>query len=622
MVKKEIKLAIDALFLGPKSENMKFFKESLDELINEHTYWRKDFHPEDDPIISLDEVEQKAYQNTKQKIMEALDKLSSRLRSTSMPWHSPRYLGHMNADILMPSILGYVAAMLYNPNNVAYEASTATSPMELEVGLDFARLMGFDTEKAWGHICTDGSVANFQGIWYARNLKSIPFAVQKVRPELVKGMSDWELANMKTYEILDLADKVKDVWDDIRDNSVRGIGVEPEKLGKWIVPQSKHYSWVKAGDIVGIGLNNVVEIKVDEHFRQDMDVLEETINKLIEKKIPIMGVVGVVGSTEEGAVDPIHKIVELRNKLEKEKGVSFYIHTDAAYGGYARSIFLDEDYRFIPYKNLKALLHKEGILNKDGIDWPDENVYNAYKAVSETDSVTIDPHKMGYVPYAAGGFVVRDKRILDVASFFAAYVFEKGTNVPSLLGSYIIEGSKAGATAAAVWVAHQVLPLNITGYGKLIGSSIEGAQRLYAKMQTVKEFEINGTKMRLEVLVPPDFNMVDFAFNFDGNTNLKKMNQLNLDIYNLSSYVSGPVLKNDFITSHTDFTYDEYGDAPVILAKKLGIPEEEWNKMHQLRVMRASVMTPYFMRDVVFEDYWDDYIESMKRKLSELIKKY
>jgi len=87
----------------------------------------------------------------------------------------------------MSATLGYIAAMLYNPNNCAYEASTATTPMELEVGKDFARLMGFDTDIAWGHICTDGTVANMEALWYARNLSSIPFAVNKFVQNLSKG---------------------------------------------------------------------------------------------------------------------------------------------------------------------------------------------------------------------------------------------------------------------------------------------------------------------------------------------------------------------------------------------------------------------------------------------------
>ncbi len=37
----------------------------------------------------------------------------------------------------------------------------------------------------------------------------------------------------------------------------------------------------------------------------------------------------------------------------------------------------------------------------------DKEVYEGFRAISEADSVTIDPHKMGYVPYAAGGIVIK-----------------------------------------------------------------------------------------------------------------------------------------------------------------------------------------------------------------------
>ena len=615
------KIDINGLFLGPKSENGKFFLEQLNEIVNEHLFWRKDFHPEDDPVISIKEQNEQSFQEVQETTTNVLRKLCAKLKLTSMPWHSPRYLGHMNSDILMSATLGYIAAMLYNPNNCAYEASTATTPMELEVGKDFARLMGFDTDVAWGHICTDGTVANMEALWYARNISSIPFAVKKIRPKLVEGMSDWELSNMKIADILDLVDKVQDVWDEVRDCSVRGTGVNEAQLGKWIVPETKHLSWVKGVDVLGIGLNNEINIQVDKHFRMDIDILEQTIEELAAKKIPVLGVVGVIGSTEEGAVDHFDRIIALRKKFEK-KGISFYVHADCAYGGYARSIFLDEDDNFMPYNSLKVRLHKLNIINQDELDWPSQDVYNAFEAISQADSVTIDPHKMGYVPYAAGGIAIRDKRMLDAISFFAAYIFEKGTDVPSLLGSYILEGSKAGATAAGVWAAHHVLPLNITGYGRLIGASIEGAQRLYDLAQTVEHFEINGTKLKFETLIRPDFNMVDFAFNIEGNKDLEKMNQLNLDLYNLSSYVSGPVYKDDFITSHTKLDYEDYKDAPRELAGRLGIPKEEWDKVHSLRVMRACVLTPYFMNDKVTENYWQKYVESMKGKLEELIPKF
>ena len=54
--------------------------------------------------------------------------------------------------------------------NVAYESSPATSQMEEEVGMEFAKLMSY--KDGWGHIVADGSLANLEGLWYARNIKS------------------------------------------------------------------------------------------------------------------------------------------------------------------------------------------------------------------------------------------------------------------------------------------------------------------------------------------------------------------------------------------------------------------------------------------------------------------
>ena len=202
---------------------------------------------------------------------------------------------------------------------------------------------------------------------------------------------------MKVSDILDLAEKVQDVWNTIRDESVRGKGCNSAQLGKWIVPQTKHYSWVKAADLFGIGIGNMIDIQVDENYRMDINVIEKTINELIDKKIPILGVVSVIGTTEEGAVDHLDKVVALRNKIEKEKGVSFYIHGDAAYGGYARTIFLDANQKFILYSDLRKRLISDGIF-VDDINWPSHDLYNFYKALAEASSVKIDTPKTGYVP--------------------------------------------------------------------------------------------------------------------------------------------------------------------------------------------------------------------------------
>ncbi len=607
-------LNLKALFIGDKGENGDFYKEQLNKKINEHIGWRQNYIPSDLEAITEQDKEKPNFIATKEHIIGVLDDLSQRMRSGSIPWQSAgRYWGHMNSETLMPSLLAYNYAMLWNSNNVALESSMATSQMEAEVGEDFAKLFGF--KDGWGHIVADGSLANLEGLWYARCIKSIPLALKEVYPEKVADKSEWELLNMSVEEILDIVGKLSaNEMDAVKAASSRS-GKFISKLGKWIVPQTKHYSWVKALDISGVGLDQMISIPVQSNYRMNVEKLEEAIRDLIEKKIPILGVVAVVGSTEEGAVDNVDKIVALREQLKKE-GTYFYLHVDAAYGGYARTLFLDKNDEFIKYDDL-AEVHKEyGLFH-----YPvtiQKDVYNGFEAIHNAESVTVDPHKMGYVPYAAGGIAIKHKQMRDIISYFASYVFEKTTKAPDLLGAYILEGSKAGATAAAVWTAHRVLPLNVEGYGQLIAASVEGAHRFRDFLGTLT-FEINGKTIEVCPLNHPDFNMVDWLFKEKGCTDLKKINDLNEEMYDYSSYIEGDVYSNRFISSHTTFNHDDYGDSPLAFVEKIGIPESEWHKEKQVTLMRASIMTPYMNDERLFEFYTKAITKAIQKKLSEIL---
>ncbi|SUL94273.1 pyridoxal-dependent decarboxylase domain-containing protein [Staphylococcus caprae] len=579
-------------------------------LVDEHLGWRQNYMPQDRPMITPQEKNSEKYIKTVNHMNEVMNEISARMRTHSVPWHTAgRYWGHMNTETLMPSILAYNFAMLWNGNNVAYESSPATSQMEEEVGYEFADLMSY--KNGWGHIVADGSLANLEGLWYARNIKSLPLAMKEVAPELVEGKSEWELLNMSTKEIVDLTEKAGEKFDDIKNNSARS-GRNLRKLGKWLVPRTKHYSWLKSADIIGIGLDQVVSVPVDDSYRMDIDELEKIVRQLASDEIPILGVVGVVGSTEEGAIDSIDKIVNLREKLMME-GIYYYIHVDAAYGGYGRSIFLDEDNEFIPYENLGEV-HKEYGVFTENKKFITKEVYDAYKAIELTESVTIDPHKMGYIPYSAGGIVIKDIRMREVISYFATYVFEKGAEVPALLGAYILEGSKAGATAVAVWAAHHVLPLNISGYGKLIGASMEGALRFYDFLNQ-QSFKVGDKEIEVHSLVRPDFNMVDYVFKEKGNNDLVEMNKLNHAFYEQASYVAENIYNNEFITSHTDFAISDYGNSPLNFVKDLGFSEEEWYRAGKVTILRAAVLTPYMNEQENFEKYVPKIQAAMQDKL-------
>ena len=597
---------VNALFLGPKSENYRFFKEMLNYLMDDHAQWRCYFHPDDKPVVTAEEQGQTDFQATLQKTREALIELAGNLQLCSTPWFSPRYLGHMTADTLIAANLGYMLTLLYNPNNCAFEGSPATTALEIEVGRQLATLMGYDSQRAWGHITSGGTVANYEGLWLARNLKSIPLAVGAVMPELVAGLDEWALLNLPTERILDLADQVKAAgrFDDLRRHSVRGAGMAGRYLGKVLVPQSKHYSWTKAVDIFGIGQDNLISVPVRDDYRMDIAALEAEIDCLVAARIPILAVVAVVGTTEEGAIDEVHEIVRLRERY-LERGVGFYLHIDAAYGGYARSFLLDSANRFMACGDVAGQHAHQGILQGDTCaDWLTDDVYKAFAAMPEADSITVDPHKLGYVPYAAGAIVARDRRVIDIISYFAAYVFDKTDDNPMLLGSYIMEGSKAGAAVAAVWMAHKVVPLNITGYGRIIGYSIEGAYRFYHSLLTTEPLTVGGRQFEVLPLTRPDLNVVDYAFHEKGNGSLEEMNRLNQALYEQCSYKSGPVYSNDFITSKTALTREEYGETPRSFVERFGIEGGEWERLGRVNVLRSCILTPYLMHNTTYEAYW------------------
>lgn len=629
----------EAYFLGPKAENYEFYKKLIDTVFEEHIKWRRAFHSRDSvDFITEDDKELKEFKEAKKNIEEEILRISEDLKM-SQPFFSPRYIGHMNWEIMYAPLIAYFLAAMFNPNNVAFAGSTATSKMELEAGKDFLRLLGMDEEKGWGHICAGGTIANIEALWIARNMKVIPVALKKLlkkygfSPVPRTNLKDEEL--LKKYnpeEILNIKDEVfnilknegideKEIENSFEELSMQNTGVKNIDTGLVFMPQTKHYSLKKAIDLLGIGRENIRYVPVNNKFRMDIKILKEMIEK--EKKRPVLAVIAVLGSTEESAVDEIDKIIELRKEFNK-KGIGFHIHIDAAYGGYVRSIFLNENGEF--FKNIEELKQKLEELKILKIEkgWPDQEVFNAFKAVSEADSVTIDPHKLGYIPYPAGGIVIRDKRMRDAIQTFAPYVFSKPQKgePDQLIGSYILEGSKPGAAAAAVWLAHKIMPQNIYGYGKLTGETIDGALTFYEALKNAPKFKVNDKIfIKVHPLCKPDINIVNYIFNFEGNKDLEKINKLSKFIKdNILSPVpekGKSMIDKIFIASDTSFDKKEYGYCILPFLNELGIDKKEFDKVGEIFVLRSVIMSPYLTTDYVEKNYSEEFIKYLKCEISQ-----
>ena len=85
--------------------------------------------------------------------------------------------------------------------------------------------------------------------------------------------------------------------------------------------------------LTGIGAHNAVNIPVDQQARMSIDKLRDELQKHLDEEQPVYAVVAVIGTTEEGAVDPLDKVIELRDEF-KEKGLSFVVHADISQAPY------------------------------------------------------------------------------------------------------------------------------------------------------------------------------------------------------------------------------------------------------------------------------------------------
>lgn len=164
-------IAPSAWFLGPKGENRETLGRLVATAIADHLAAREAYAPDDPGMLTPEARRDPAVTTTEEAMLANLRALTAALRG-SVPLASWRNQSHMYWDISLPGAAGYFAAMLWNQNSVAAEASPVTTALEIEVGRQLCTMLGYGADpEPWGHITCDGSVANAEALWAARNLR-------------------------------------------------------------------------------------------------------------------------------------------------------------------------------------------------------------------------------------------------------------------------------------------------------------------------------------------------------------------------------------------------------------------------------------------------------------------
>ncbi len=697
-------------FLGPKAENESMLTELITKALKGNYSFRRDYEPEDPPIFNPEDIDPnnakdkkkaEAYVRSRHLLNERLGELTQHLQG-SIPLASYRNQSHMYWDISLPGVVGYIAALLYNQNNVAAEASPVTTMLEIKVCDDLCRMLGYTIPKQaeikdgalkpWGHITCDGSVANAESIWAARNAKYLPVALAeaiRIEPIMANAhnltvkmldgkrrrfldLDSWQLLNLPLDEVIGLTPRITkatgitadEITNVLASYSVQSIGLVdfhrrflPNTPAPVLMaPSPAHYSWPKGLALVGSGRNAMQLIRVDLDARMCMVDLRKNLDACLAAGQPVMEVVAVIGTTEESAVDPLHDILEIREEY-RQLGMEFSVHADAAWGGYFASMLhepevFEEDTDVAEFTecdkaeddesealrdNVRRLV-REDIFTYDGIAaglHMNDYVMRQYRALGRADTITVDPHKAGFIPYPAGALCYRNGAMRDLIAFTAPVVYHGGMDPTT--GVYGIEGSKPGAAAAAVWLSHSIIRTDQSGYGRLLGRCIFNSKRLYAALfelaadhptvtvtplqrlpaekaggskseieeqkrilarrvaprsneQLLKIFESRPEVFELFREAGSDQSIVTYALNFrtaEGlNTSLDLMNEMNADIFaqlSLQSFNGGHVPNAEMFVTSSEFGPATFGQEFVDhYAERCGVVPEAGKSLFYL----------------------------------------
>ncbi|XP_064615118.1 glutamate decarboxylase 1-like [Liolophura sinensis] len=151
-----------------------------------------------------------------------------------------------------------------------------------------------------------------------------------------------------------------------------------------------HFSIKRSAAIMGIGTDNVIQIRCDGRGKMLVSDLESEVEAALARGCLPFYVNATCGTTVLGAYDPVHEIADVCQKH------GLWLHVDGAWGG---SVLMSNKHRHL----------------LDGIE--------------RANSMTWNPHKLMGVPLQCSAILLKDKGILQACnSMQANYLFQQDKN--------------------------------------------------------------------------------------------------------------------------------------------------------------------------------------------------
>jgi len=256
-----------------------------------------------------------------------MDLVEEYLRFSVRTGH-PQFLNQLYQGFNLPGFVGEVVTALSNTSMYTYEVAPVATLIEREVISKMCAAVGFDSNE--GIFLPGGSNANMTALLAARNRKQPSSKSTGITGQMALFVSD-----------------------------------------------EAHYSFEKAANTLGIGMNNVVKVATDPLGRMIPEALDHSVRESYKDgKMPFF-VAATAGTTVRGAFDPLTEIAEVARRHE------LWLHVDGALGA---SVILSEKYRHL----------------MNGVD--------------QADSVAWNPHKTMGVPLSCSALLLKQKGGLEACT--------------------------------------------------------------------------------------------------------------------------------------------------------------------------------------------------------------
>jgi glutamate/tyrosine decarboxylase-like PLP-dependent enzyme len=246
--------------------------------------------------------------------------------------------------------------------------------------------------------------------------------------------------------------------------NVRKEGLSRGAPSLLVYASAETHGWIKkATDLFGLGTDAIRWIATDAEQRMDSSALRRRIEEDLRLGHQPFLVVGTAGSVGTGAVDALPEI----GAICREHGLWF--HVDGAYGALAAQA---------------------------------AGAPASLRALSDADSVAVDPHKWLYAPLEAGCALVRDADTLRQAFSYHANYYHFDDDVVNYF-EYGPQNSR-GFRALKVWLA--LRQVGREAYLQMIADDMRLARHLHRLVASHPEFEATSQSLSITTFryVPAD----------------------------------------------------------------------------------------------------------------------